>query len=158
MRVTRKLGATNHTAAHHHPPMQAQALVESVALSVVAATGVFLILLGCTALLQPPKARSFLLGFAATPARHYAELAARTAIGIAFLLASPGLPGSTFYFVAGLVLTGTTAVLAVLPYRFHQTFARRSVPAAMQYLPLIGAVSLAAGLGVAWSVYAASAA
>ena len=136
--------------------MQAQALVEPVALAVVAATGVFLVVLGCTALVQPPRAKSFLLGFAATRARHYAELAARTLVGIAFLLASPGLPGSTFFFVAGSVLIGTTAVMALLPYQYHRGFARRSVPVALPYLPLVGAVSLAAGLGLAWSVYAAS--
>lgn len=128
----------------------------SVALSIVAAAGVFLVLLGVMALATPLRVEAFLLGFAATPLRHYLELAVRGAIGLAFILASPQLPGSVAFLAAGAVLVGTTAVMAVLPFRFHQAFAKRSVPRALPYLPLIGMASLAAGLALAWSVYAAS--
>ena len=138
------------------PVLPSAPLVAPVALSVVAATGAFLFWLGCTALFIPPRAKAFLLGFAATPSRHYAELAVRAVVGIAFMLAAPGLPVSPLFLVAGVVLIGSTAVLALLPYQVHLRFAQRSVPAALPYLPIIGVVSMAAGLGVAWSVYAAS--
>lgn len=136
--------------------MQVPALVAPVALSIVAAAGFFLVFLGCAALVRPPQVSAFLLRFAATPSRHYWELAVRAAVGFAFILASPQLPGSKAFLVAGLVLTGTTTVLAILPYRVHHAIAQKSVPIALPYLPVIGVVSLAAGLGVAWSVYAAS--
>jgi hypothetical protein len=136
--------------------MQPHALVVSVALSVVAVAGAFLALLGIAALVMPRRVKAFLLGFAATPLRHYSELAVRIVVGLAFILASPQLPASVAFLVAGAVLAGTTSVMAVLPFRLHQAFARRSVPAALPYLPLIGLASLLAGLAVAWSVYAAS--
>jgi hypothetical protein len=128
----------------------------SVALSVVAVAGGFLALLGVMALVTPLRISAFLLGFAGTPLRHYLELAVRFAVGLAFMLASPQLPGSGVFLAAGALLVGTTVVMAVLPFRLHQAFARRSVPSALPYLPLIGLASLAAGLAVAWSVYAAS--
>lgn len=128
----------------------------SVALSVVAVAGGFLTLLGVMALVAPARVKAFLLGFAGTPLRHRVELAVRIAVGGAFILASPRLPGPVLFLVAGTVLVGTTVVMAVLPYRLHQSFAKRSVSAVLPYLPVIGLASLAAGLAVAWSVYAAS--
>lgn len=136
--------------------MQPQALVLSVALTVVAAAGGFLSLLGFMALISPTRVKVFLLGFAATPARHFAELVVRVAVGLSFMLASPQLPGSAAFHAAGAVLVATTAAMALLPFKVHQAFAKRSVPAALAYLPLIGLASLAAGLFVTWSAYAAS--
>jgi hypothetical protein len=136
--------------------MQPQALVALMALSVVAAAGVFLVVLGIMALATPRKVRAFLLGFAAIPTRHYFELGVRMTVGFAFILASPQLPASAIFFIAGAVLLGTTMLMAVLPFRLHQAFAKRSVPTAIAYLPLIGLAALAAGSAVAWSVYATS--
>lgn len=135
--------------------MQPEVVAESVALLVVAATGMFLSLLGCMAFIARERAKAFLLGFAATPRRHYAELAVRMAVGLSLLMASPQLPWPWAYQVAGTVLVVTTAVIAMLPFRLHQAFARESVPRALAYLPLIGAVSLAVGVGIAWSVFSA---
>jgi len=126
------------------------------ALSVVALAGAFLLLLGLAALFAPPRAQSFLRGFAATPVRHYLELALRIAAGVAFMVTSSLLQWSQFFFAAGLVLVGTTAVMAVLPYKIHRAFAQRAVSSALPYLPFIGIVSLVAGSAVAWSAYAAS--
>lgn len=136
--------------------MQPQALVIPVALSVVAATGGFLALLGLMALVTPSRVEAFLLGFAVTPLRHFVELSARSVVGLAFMLASPQLPASIVFLAIGAVLVGTTAVMAVLPFRWHQAFAKRSVPTSLHFLPFIGLASLAAGLAVAWSVYVAS--
>ncbi len=136
--------------------MQTSALVTYLALSAVAAAGAFLALLGVMTFVTPLRVKAFLLGFAATPLRHYFELAVRIAVGLAFILASPRLPAPAAFLVVGIVLLGTTAVMAILPFRMHQAFAKRSVPSALPYLPLIGLASLAAGLAVAWSVYVAS--
>jgi hypothetical protein len=136
--------------------MHMPAFASFLALLVVAAAGVFLVLLGLFALLSPFRARSFLLGFAATPARHYAELSLRVTVGLAFILVAPQLAWGQVLFVAGVLLVGTTAIMAVLPYRLHQTFAQRAVPRALAYLPLIGVASLAGGLALAWSAFVAS--
>ena len=127
-----------------------------VALSVVAVAGAFLAVFGILALITPLRVGAFLLGFAATPLRHCVELAVRVAVGLGFVIASPQLPAGAVFLVAGAVLVGTTAVLAVLPFRLHQAFARRAVPAALPYLPLIGIASLLAGLAAAWAVHVAS--
>lgn len=48
----------------------------------------------------------------------------------------------------GWVLITTSIGLALVPWQLHQRFASWSVPRATRYLPLIGAASLAAGVGV----------
>lgn len=127
-------------------------LASSVALTLVAASGLFLVLLGFTALLFPRRAKAFLLGFAATRRRHHIELVARSVAGLAFMSAAPRLPWPLAFFVAGAVLVATTVVLALLPYDVHKAFARRSVPKALAHLPWLGLASLAAGSLVLWAV------
>ncbi|MFM7294429.1 MAG: hypothetical protein ACKO1K_06410 [Burkholderiales bacterium] len=40
----------------------------------------------------------------------------------------------------------TTVGLLLVPWRLHNQFARRAVPRAMHFLPLIGAASLSGGI------------
>jgi hypothetical protein len=49
-------------------------------------------------------------------------------------------------------------VMALVPWRVHDRFAKAAVPKALRYLPLIGVASLALGGLLLWSLLTASAA
>lgn len=120
----------------------------AAAAGLLAALGLFLCALGLAALLKPALARRFLMGFAKTPARHAAELVLRMLAGASFWILAPRLPAAIVFHVAGGVLLATTAAMALLPWRRHQRFAARSVPAALACLPWIGLASVAMGGGL----------
>lgn len=128
--------------------------LQSLAFGVIALTGLYLVALGGCALLRPAWARAFLLGHAGTAGRHYLELALRLLVGVALLVLAPELPWPRVFTMAGRILVVTTLVLALVPWRRHQAFARRSVPQALRFLPLLGAVSLAVGAGLLHALFA----
>lgn len=123
---------------------------------VVAGSGLFLAGLGAMSFVAPAQVKTFLLGFAATPFRHYLELMLRAVAGSAFVAVAPKLPATQAYFAAGAVLLVTTAIMLAVPWRIHRMLARRSVPGALVYLPVIGISALVAGFAVLWSAYTAS--
>ncbi|MBA3354180.1 MAG: hypothetical protein H0U23_17450, partial [Blastocatellia bacterium] len=61
---------------------------------------VYFIALGVTSLFAPAKAKSFLLGFAGSPFKHYLELALRLVVGSSILVQAPHLiyPGAFTLF------------------------------------------------------------
>jgi hypothetical protein len=122
-------------------------MIQMLALGVVGATALYFLVLGVVSLLAPAKAGAFLLGFAATAALHYLELALRLAVGTALVAAAPALAASGVFAIAGWVLLVTTAGLLLVPWRWHRRFATHVVPMATRHLTLIGLASLAlAGL------------
>jgi hypothetical protein len=132
-------------------------VIEVLALSVVIAGGVFFLSLGSVSLLSPAQASRFLLGFAGSATKHYAELAVRFLVGGAFVIAAPAMRISGLFSLLGWTLLVTTAALLLIPWRWHHRFARRAVPEALRFLPLVGTSSLALGGLVLWSVFRGSA-
>ncbi len=131
-------------------------MLTTVAFGVVALLGLFFVALAGAALLRPAVASSFLLGFAATARTHYLELGIRLVAGAALVIAAGSMPFPMPILVFGWVLILTALVLATMPWRWHQSFAKRSVPKALGYLPFIGICSLAAGVAILASAIAAS--
>lgn len=133
-------------------------MTEAMAIAVVVTAGLFFIALGGVSLLAPTHASRFLLGFAGSPQVHCLELAVRFLLGGAFVLAAPraAFPGAFSLF--GWVLLATTAVLCLIPWRWHRRFAQRAVPEALRFLPLVGASSAVLGSLVLWAVLRGSAA
>lgn len=125
-----------------------------LAQSGIAATGLFFIALGLAAWLVPARAGRFLLAFASTPGMHFAELALRLLAGSAFILAAPASAFPRSFHLFGLLLIGTTAVMLLLPWRWHRRFTERAVPPALRLLPLIGLVSITAGCLALWAIFA----
>jgi hypothetical protein len=121
---------------------------------VVVAVGVHLLGLGVTALLAPSRAAGYLLAFAGTRRLHALELLARLLAGAGLVLHAPHMRFAAVFGAFGWVLVGTTVALALLPWRWHRRFARRSVPAALGFLPLIGAASVLGGGFLLWAVAA----
>lgn len=102
--------------------------------------------LGSASLVAPPKAREFLLGFAGSARKHYAELAFRFAVGAAFVVHAPQMQFPQVFEVFGWIVLGTTTGLLLIPWRWHHRFALRAVPTALRLLPLIGVSSTALGV------------
>ena len=112
----------------------------------------YLVGFGAIALLVPSQASRYLHGFASSARVHFLELTARLTAGAAFMGYAPDMHFAGAFHILGLILISTTLGLAVLPWRWHQRFARATVPAARPYRPVVGIVSIAAGAFVFWAV------
>ncbi len=129
-----------------------------VARAIVAAVAIYFLMLGAIALARPTKARAFLLGFADTSFKHYAELAARLMVGGAMLLVARDSAYPTALAAFGWILVVSTAFMALMPWRLHHRFTQSAVPRALRYLPLIGVSSLIMGGLLFWVATAGNAA
>lgn len=127
-------------------------LIDSLALVVVALVGLYLLALGSLALVRPALATRFLLGFVRSLGAHVLELSLRLVVGAALVVAAPRLPFAGAFAVFGWVLLASTAVLLVLPWRWHQRFAQQAVPQATRWMAWIGWAALAAGAFVIGAV------
>lgn len=131
--------------------------MQVAALAVIVLVAAYLLALGVCALVVPARTRRFLLAFASTPWVHGLELALRLLAGAALLMRAPALPWPAVFTGLGWLLVATTLVLAVLPFRWHQQFARRTVPQALRFLPLLGLASALLGGGLLWAAFAGGA-
>ena len=127
-------------------------MIESIAIAVVAITGAYFVALGLGSLFVPGKAANFLLGFAATPRLHYVELLTRVLVGMAFIVSAHRLPAHLVFSVFGWVLLSTSALLFLVPWRWHHRFAGKVVPVANRYITAIGLSSLVFGVHILASV------
>ncbi|MEO6102155.1 MAG: hypothetical protein ABIP44_00780 [Pseudoxanthomonas sp.] len=120
-------------------------MIDTIASSVVVLAGTYLLALGLAAWFAPAIARRFLLGFASSAAKHYAELALRIAVGAALVVHAPHSDFPRVFGIAGWLVLATSAGLLLVPWRLHQRFAQWAVPQAMRYFGLMGAVSIVLG-------------
>ena len=132
-------------------------MIEPVALAIVMVTGIFFLSLGGASLVAPARASRFLLGFAGSPSKHYAELVVRLLVGVAFELAPPRAFAHVALTLFGWLLLVTTAGLLIIPWHWHHRFAGRAVPEALRFLPIVGIASVALGALVLWAVARGSA-
>jgi uncharacterized protein YjeT (DUF2065 family) len=128
-----------------------------IAVAVVAVAGVYLVALAVVSMLDPARAAAFLNGFARTAALHYLELCLRLVAGAALVLSAPGMLFPGAFAAAGWVLVLTTALLFLLPWRWHRRFAELAVPHATRHMRLIGAASLALGVFLLAALFAGAA-
>lgn len=120
-------------------------ILYAVTFAVVILFSLFLLALGGFSLLAPAKAKAFLLGFAKSAFTHYLEMVLRLAVGGSIVYQAPYLNYSTAFTIFGWMMVGTTAILILLPWKWHRRFAEKSVPQALKYLPVVGIVSLVLG-------------
>lgn len=125
--------------------MDVASIIYAITFGVVLLFAAFLLGLGGVSLLVPANARSFLLGFAKSPFTHYLEMLLRLMVGGSLILQAPYLSYPAAFGVFGWMMVVTTAFLILLPWKWHQRFAEKAVPRALNYLPLVGVVSLALG-------------
>ena len=120
-------------------------ILYAVTFAVVLFFSLFLIVLGGTSLFAPARAKTFLLGFATSAFTHYLEMAVRLVVGFSILFQAPNLIYAGAFTIFGGMLIGTSAVLLLLPWKWHRRFAEKAVPQALEYLPFVGVVSIALG-------------
>lgn len=120
-------------------------MIQVLALTAVVFAGLYFIALAVVSLLMPVRANGFLLGFADSALKHYAELFVRLAVGSALILYAPRMLFSDAFELFGWVLLVTTACLLLIPWRWHHRFAQQAVPRATRHITLIGLASLALG-------------
>ncbi len=121
-------------------------MLDGLALMVVLLAGAYLIALGAVSFRNPQQGARFLLGFVSSAAKHYLELGMRLLAGIAFVLRADAMALSQGFAAFGWVLLISTTALLALPWRWHQRFARRAVPIALRFLPLMALASIMFGM------------
>jgi hypothetical protein len=133
-------------------------MIEALALAVVMLAGLYFIALAAVSLFMPAQANRFLLGFAGSPSKHYAEMILRFVVGAALVLQAPRMYLSGAFNLFGWALIITTAFILVLPWRWHHRFAQQVVPLATRYITLVGLVSFVLGGSILMAVVRGSAA
>lgn len=123
-------------------------ITHTFAFAILLIAGIYFLLLGIACLFAPATARRFLMGFAGSASKHYLEMTLRMVVGIALVIQAPYLLYSTAFTFFGWILIGTTAVLFVIPWTWHQRFAEKVLPRVASTLPLMGVVSIAMGSGL----------
>lgn len=96
----------------------------AVAQGVVVLAGAWLILLGLFMAVAPRRALSALRAMGGTPQVHFGEMALRTAIGLALVVAAPVSRFPTAVAVIGAFLIVSALVLMLLPRRWHAAYSR----------------------------------
>jgi hypothetical protein len=113
-----------------------------VAKAIVVLVALFFLLLGILAFVRPARIHGFLLGFADSALKHYAELLVRLLVGGSLQLVARESAYSSVLSAFGWLLIITTALMALIPWRVHHRFTQSAVPKALRFLPVIGIASL----------------
>jgi hypothetical protein len=103
---------------------------------VVITFGIFLIGLSGLAFAQTVLAERFFMSFASSARAHYMEQAFRLLIGAALIVLSPAMSQGSVFRVIGWVLVISSVALILLPWRWHQRFARRVLPTLIRHMRL----------------------
>lgn len=126
-------------------------ILDLLSVIVIFLTASYLVVFGAACLVRPEGAKRFLEGFAASAKAHYFEMTIRLIVGLAFVRYAPHISQRPIFTVVGAMIIVTTAVLLLIPWRWHQRFAKRSVAQAIRYLTWIGIASVAFGTIIMWS-------
>ena len=121
-------------------------MIALFAQAIVILTGAFLLCLAAASVFRPRLAAHFLNGFANSARAHYSEISLRLLVGAALIIAAPDMHFSYVFKLFGWLIIVTSAVLLLLPWRWHQRFAKFVLP------PLIRRVWLFAVLALPLSV------
>lgn len=128
-------------------------MIDGVAAVIVVLAAFYLIGLAVASVISPTHTRRFLESFASTAGVHYLEMLVRLLVGIAFIGYSPHMLWPKAFWVFGWLLVISTAVLMLIPWRWHRRFARKVVPPITRHTWLFGLVSLPLGGGILFAVF-----
>lgn len=127
-------------------------MLQTSSLIVVTVIGLYFVVLGVVAFFAPSRAERFLLGFAKTRTKHYWELGIRFVAGAGLLLFAPRSRFPEALSALGWILLVTTLGLLMIPWPWHEKFSRKTVPAVIPYLRIIGVCSLALGAAIFYAM------
>jgi hypothetical protein len=117
-------------------------MIQSIAQILVLLSALFLFFLACLSLFTPKHAVRFLGGFASSAKAHYLEMIVRLIVGAAFVINAPTMLYSKVFMVFGWLLVGSTVILILLPWRWHQVFGQKIASPVIGKTWLIGIGSL----------------
>ncbi len=129
-------------------------LIDAAAFFLILLFGLYLLVLAALLVFSPERGKGFLLGFASSALTHYLELGLRIIVGAAFVVYSPKMLFPTVFLVFGWMLIGTSAVLALMPWQWHNHFAKLSLPRVLKYPKVLAAVSAALAIIVLVCLFA----
>lgn len=107
-------------------------------MAIVLLSAIFLFILACLSLFTPKHAIRFLGGFASSAKTHYLEMIIRLIVGTAFIINAPNMLYSKVFMIFGWLLVGSTAILILLPWRWHNLFGQKIASPVIQQAWLIG--------------------
>jgi hypothetical protein len=93
-----------------------------IAKLIVIAFGIFIFLCGFLMLFAPKKANDYLIKFGSTNFINYTELAIRTIIGIALIIAADISKFPDIFKIAGWFMVITALILCCVPRQIHHNF------------------------------------
>lgn len=117
-------------------------MIQNTALVIVLLFTFFLLVLACLSIFTPKHAVRFLGGFASSAKTHYVEMIIRLIVGIAFIINAPSMLYPKVFMIFGWLLVGSTAILILLPWRWHQLFSQKIASPVIHQVWLIGVASL----------------
>ncbi len=128
-------------------------MISVVASAIVVLAAIYLIGLAATAFVAPAYATRFLNGFAGSARAHVTEMVIRITVGCSLLVYAPHMLYQGAFEVFGWLLVISSAILLLLPWRWHQRFAQRVVPPITRRAWLIGIVALPLGGVILFAVF-----
>lgn len=123
-------------------------MIEIIAFVIVILCALYFLVLGAASFIVPVRAARFLLRFADSAQAHYLEMSIRLIVGGSLIAASPRMQYSSAFHLFGWVLVLTALVLMLLPWRWHQRFARKVVPPLTKRMWSFGMISLLLGAAI----------
>ena len=93
---------------------------------------------------RPARAEAFLRLFASSARAHYTEQSLRLISGVGFVLYAPHTAWTTAFRILGWTLIVTSVLLLILPWKLHQQFGNRVIPAVirLKHIYAIGSLLL----------------
>lgn len=122
--------------------------------TIVVTSGLWLLGLAAASAFAPAVTARFLSGFASSARAHVLEQSLRIVAGAGFVMFAQHMAFTIAFEILGWILVGTSVVLLLLPWRWHQRFASWVVPFAQRHLLLYALGSLFLGLFVFYSLLA----
>ena len=126
-------------------------MLQHTAMAIVLLSAIFLIILACLSLFTPKHAIRFLGGFASSAKTHYLEMIIRLIVGTAFIINAQNMLYSKVFLIFGWLLVGSTAILILLPWRWHNLFGQKIASPVIQQAWLIGIGSFLLGSFIAFA-------
>lgn len=123
-------------------------VLEWAAVAVVFGFGAFLLTLTILLVFVPERATGFFHKFATSAFTHFLEMFLRILVGASLVICSQRMQFAIIFYVFGWMLIATSAVLALLPWRWHNKFANLVLPPILKFPKLLAIQTAAMGIFV----------
>ena len=114
--------------------------------------GLSLITLLIITLLNKKFATTFLSSFASSAKTHYIEQLLRLIAGLGVLTYSDSMLLPDLFGIFGWVLTATSALLVIMPWKWHNKFGKKAMPFVIRNLILYAVSASILGLVIVYCV------